>query len=149
MSNDRREGPEAPPRPSGPSGRRPLTLRLVSLAVGGLLVAPSLVACGSEHDGSEQTEQTVYCVDGDDQVVDEALCDESSPHAGSHFLMFAAAGYLVGSRLPTGGGRISPTDQAARAAAGLSATGRAAGTVVKSGGIGRGSSGSGDGSSGG
>ncbi|WP_420123407.1 hypothetical protein [Nakamurella sp.] len=135
-------------RPAVTPGRRPLTLRLVSLAVGGLLVTPSLAACGSDHDGTEQTEQTVYCVDGNDQVVDEALCDESNPGAGSHFLMFAAAGYLIGSRLPAGGSRIAPTDQAARSAAGLAATGRAAGTVVKSGGIGRGSSGS-DGSSGG
>lgn len=127
---------------SGP--RRPLSLRLVSMAVAGVLVAPSLVACGSDD---EQTDQTVYCVDQNDNVVDDSLCDETSTGSGSHFLMFAAAGYLLGSRLPAGGTRISPTDRAARAAAGLSATGRAAGTTVKSGGIGKGSTGS-DGSSG-
>ena len=124
--------------------RRPLSLRLVSMAVAGVLVAPSLVACGSDD---EQTEQTVYCVDQNDTVVDESLCDETSTSSGSHFLMFAAAGYLLGSRLPSGGTRISPTDQAARSAAGLSSTGRAAGTTVKSGGIGKGSTGS-NGSSG-
>lgn len=126
--------------------RRPLSLRLVCMAAAGVLVAPSLAACGSDHDG-EQTEQTVYCVDQNDNVVDDSMCDETSTHSGSHFLMFAAAGYLLGSRLPAGGSRISPTDKAARSAAGLSSTGRAAGTTVKSGGIGKGSTGS-DGSSG-
>lgn len=113
------------------------------MAAAGVLVAPSLVACGSDHDG-EQTEQTVYCVDANDNVVDNSLCDETttSTGSGSHFLMFAAAGYLLGSRLPSGGTRISPTDKAARTAAGLSSTGRAAGTTVKSGGIGKGSTGS-------
>lgn len=124
--------------------RRPLSLRLVSMAVAGVLVAPSLVACGSDD---EQSEQTVYCVDANDNVVDDSLCDETNTSSGSHFLMFAAAGYLLGSRLPSGGTRISPTDKAARSAAGLSSTGRAAGTTVKSGGIGKGSTGS-NGSSG-
>lgn len=114
------------------------------MAVAGVLVTPSLAACGSDD---ERTDQTVYCVDQNDNVVDESLCDDTSTSSGSHFLMFAAAGYLLGSRLPTGGTRISPTDKSARTAAGLSSTGRAAGTTVKSGGIGKGSTGS-DGSSG-
>lgn len=104
----------------------------------GVLVVPSVAACSSSG-----TEQQAYCVDANNQVVDEVNCDESHGYGGGlFFLMLASGGYGRGSVINGGGARINPADSAARAAAGLPATGRAAGTTVKAGGIGHGSGGS-------
>lgn len=120
--------------------RRPLRLRLVSMAVSGVLVVPSLAACSSS--GGE--EQTAYCVNAENQVVDDSNCDESRGYGGGSFFLFmAVGGFGRGSYIPTGGGtRINPADPAARASAGLPTTGKAAGTTVRSGGVGKGSGGS-------
>lgn len=128
-----------PERPA--QERRPLRLRLVSMAVAGVLVVPSLAACGSDNDGEDQT---AYCVNAENQVVDDSNCDESRGYGGGSFFLFmAVGGFGRGSYIPNNyGTRIDPRNPAARASAGLPATGRAAGTTVKSGGIGKGSGGS-------
>ncbi|MBM9468354.1 hypothetical protein [Nakamurella leprariae] len=124
-----------------PLERRPLRLRLVTLAAAGALVVPSVAACSSD-----EADQTAYCVDQDNQVVDDSNCDESRGYGGGlFFLMMAAGGFGRGSVIPSSAmysSRINPADSAARAGAGLPATGRAAGTTIKSGGIGKGGGGS-------
>ena len=123
--------------------RRPLRPRLIGLAVSGVLVVPSVAACGSRGE-----EQTAYCVDANNQVVDDSNCDESNGYGGGLFFLFlATGGFGRGAVIPTGGGtRINPADSGARVAAGLPGTGKAAGTTIRSGGIGKGSGGSGSGS---
>lgn len=122
------------------SERRPLRLRLIGMAVSGVMVVPSVAACGS----AGQDEQTTYCVDADNQVVDDSNCDEANGYGGGLFFLFlATGGFGRGSIIPTAGGtRINPADSTARVNAGLPGTGRAAGTTVRSGGIGKGSGGS-------
>lgn len=121
--------------------RRPRHLRLVSLAASGVLVVPSLVGCGS----GGSSDQTAYCVDANNQVVDDSNCDESHGYGGGLFFLYlAGGGFGRGSYIPTtaGGARINPADTSARVNAGLPGTGKAAGTTIRSGGIGKGSGGS-------
>ncbi|WP_111765777.1 hypothetical protein [Nakamurella deserti] len=120
--------------------RRPLRPRLIGLALSGVLVVPSVAACGSSGDDDEQT---AYCVDANNQVVDDSNCDERNGYGGGFFFLFlATGGFGRGSYIPTTGGtRINPADSAARVRAGLPGTGKAAGTTIRSGGIGKGSGG--------
>lgn len=119
--------------------RRPLRPRLIGLALSGVMVVPSVASCGSS--GAE--EQTAYCVDADNQVVDDSNCDESRGYGGGFFfLLLAGGGFGRGSVIPAAGTtRINPADSRARVSAGLPATGRAAGTTIRSGGIGKGAGG--------
>jgi hypothetical protein len=129
-------------------GRRPRRLQLVSLAMTGVLVMPGLTACGSD-----EPDRRAYCVDENNQVVDDSYCDDGYHGGGGgggfFFLMLASGSFGRGSVIPSSavyGSRINPADTAARTRAGLPGTGRAAGTTIRSGGIGSGSSG-GDGDS--
>jgi hypothetical protein len=121
------------------SERRPLRPRLIGMALSGVLVVPSLASCGN----SGGDEQTAYCVDANNQVVDDSNCDESHGYGGGLFFLFlATGGFGRGSFIPSvGGTRINPADTTARVNAGLPGTGRAAGTTIRSGGIGKGSGG--------
>ncbi|GGL86340.1 hypothetical protein [Nakamurella endophytica] len=120
--------------------RRPLRLRLVSMAAAGALVVPSLAACSSN-----QGDQRAYCVNAQNQVVDDSYCDQGHNYGGGlFFLLLASGAFNRGAYIPSGayyGSRINPADRTARVNAGLPATGRAAGTTIRSGGIGKGSGG--------
>jgi hypothetical protein len=115
--------------------RRPLRPRLIGMVLSGVLVVPSVAACGSDGDD----DQTAYCVDANNQVVDDSNCDESNGYGGGFFFLFLGGGSYIPAAAGT---RINPADSAARTRAGLPATGKAAGTTVRSGGIGKGSGGS-------
>ena len=106
-----------------------------------------LAGCGG---GNDENAQRVYCVDKQDQVVDDAQCQEAERHGGFigglpfFFLLggFGGHSYLPGQRIPsqyTGGAtRINPSDTTARSGAGLPGTGKVASGTRISGGIGSG-----------
>jgi hypothetical protein len=113
--------------------RAALTTTVLTTAATGFLAG-----CGV---GGEE-EQVAYCTDEDGKIVDDEFCDDgyNGPGAGFFFLYLGGfgRGLPVGTVLPSGGTRISPTDTAARQRAGLPGTGKVnAGTRV-SGGIGSG-----------
>jgi hypothetical protein len=87
-------------------------------------------------------DQVAYCTDQDGKVVDDSYCDDGyhGPGAGFFFLYLGGfgRGLPVGTVLPRGGTRISPTDTAARANAGLPRTGKVSAGTRVSGGIGSG-----------
>lgn len=107
-----------------------------------ILASGTLTGCGA------QEETVVYCVDENDEVVDENLCDQDSGStSGGGFFFFMAGNY--GSGLQPGtkldrsaGSRFSPTDTAARKSAGLPETGKVStgksGTYFRQGGFGSG-----------
>jgi hypothetical protein len=92
--------------------------------------------------GGEEDEQVAYCTDQDGKIVDDEYCDDGyhGPGAGFFFLYLGGfgRGLPVGSVLPAGGTRISPTDAAARRSAGLPSTGKVTGGTRVSGGLGSG-----------
>jgi len=113
--------------------RAALTTTVLTTAATGFMAG-----CGV---GGEE-EQVAYCTDEDGKIVDDEFCDDgyNGPGAGFFFLYLGGfgRGLPVGTVLPSGGTRISPTDTAARQRAGLPGTGKVnAGTRV-SGGIGSG-----------
>jgi hypothetical protein len=83
----------------------------VGLSVVPLLAASFLAGCGEE--------ETAYCVDQDDQVVENRLCDDEYDGVGAPGLFFwyfgGVGGLRVGQRVPAGGERISASDRAALA----------------------------------
>ncbi|HBV09975.1 hypothetical protein ACFO7V_15120 [Glutamicibacter bergerei] len=110
---------------------------LPAVATAAALVLSSCASDAGSNSGFESTpEDTVYCVDQDNVVVDEAQCNDaqgsSAHHGGSGIgtaLMFFmigryAGGLRPGTRLdPTQSTqRFSTTDNAARTKAGLSGT---------------------------
>ena len=92
--------------------------------------------------GEEEEEQVAYCTDENGEIVDEDYCDDgySGPGAGFFFLYLGGfgRGLPVGTVLPSGGTRISPTDTVARQRAGLPANGKVSPGTRVSGGIGSG-----------
>lgn len=133
----------------------PRTRRIALPAVAALA---ALVLAGCADDQFESTpSDTVYCVDEDNTIVDESRCDDTSTgHGGgggsalAWFLIGRYAGGLsVGSRLDPAmsTSRFAANDSAARAAAGLSSTGRVSNGISastgKAAGFGKGSGGSG------
>ena len=113
-----------------------------------------LAACGTEGDDDENA-QTVYCVDEQDQVVDEDECEEAERNGGyiggfPYFFMLGNFGgnrYSVGQRIPsqyTGAAtRVNPSDTSARSRAGLPSSGKVSSGTRISGGIGSGGGGGG------
>ncbi|GAA4729163.1 hypothetical protein GCM10023328_04600 [Modestobacter marinus] len=100
--------------------------------------------------GEEQEAERVYCVDEQDQVVDEEQCEEAERNGGFvggvpfFFLLggFGGNRYSVGQTIPqqyTGAAtRVNPSDTTARSRAGLPGSGRVTSGTRISGGIGTG-----------
>ncbi len=113
--------------------RAALTTTVLTTAATGFMAG---CAVGGEED------QVAYCTDEDGKIVDDEYCDDgyNGPGAGFFFLYLGGfrSGLPVGSVLPSGGTRISPTDTAARQRAGLPGTGRVSAGTRVSGGIGSG-----------
>ncbi len=116
-----------------------------------------LTACGTEADDENEARE-VYCVDEQDQVVEDEQCEEAERNGGFvggvpfFFLLggFGGNRYSVGQTIPrqyTGAAtRVNPSDTSARSRSGLPSRGKVASGSRISGGIGSGSVG---GSSGG
>jgi hypothetical protein len=117
--------------------RSALTTTVLATAATGFLAG-----CGTDDD---EQEQVAYCTDEDGEIVDDDYCDDGyrGPGAGLFFLYLGGfrPGLPVGTVLPAGGTRISPTDTAARQRAGLPATGKVSGGTRVTGGIGSGTGG--------
>jgi hypothetical protein len=117
------------------------TVSLTGAAVG------FLAGCGN---GEDDRAREVYCVDGQDRVVDDAQCEEAERHGGFigglpfFFLLggFGGNRYAVGQTIPrqyTGAAtRVNPSDATARSRSGLPSTGKVASGTRISGGIGSG-----------
>ena len=117
-----------------------------------------LTACGGGG-GDDNEAREVYCVDEQDNVVDEDQCEEAERNGGIglgglpfFFLLGSFGGnrYSVGQRIPqqytTAGTRVNPSDTAARSRNGLPSTGKVTSGTRVSGGIGSGSAGGSSGS---
>jgi hypothetical protein len=114
--------------------RAALTTTVLTTAATGFMAG-----CGV---GSGDEEQVAYCTDEDGKIVDDEYCDDgyNGPGAGFFFLYLGGfrSGLPVGTVLPSGGTRISPTDTVARQRAGLPSTGKVSAGTRVSGGIGSG-----------
>lgn len=108
----------------------------------------ALAGCGGEENPE------VYCVNGENEVIDEDLCDHTNGSYNAHgsyvpyFLFVGDVGghrYSSGQKIPSDyisrGQRISPTNATARANAGLPKTGPVSSGTRISGGIGTGKAG--------
>jgi len=127
------------------------TVGLTGAAVG------FLAACGT---GQDDEAREVYCVDEQDQVVDDDQCEEAERNGGFvggvpfFFLVggFGGNRYSVGQTIPstyTGAAtRVNPSDSTARRNSGLASSGKVTSGSRISGGIGSGGIGSGGGSGG-
>ena len=115
--------------------RAALTTTVLTTAATGFMA-------GCAAGGEEEEEQVAYCTDENGEIVDDDYCDDDyrGPGAGLFFLYLGGfgRGLPVGTVLPSGGTRISPTDTAARQAAGLPGTGKVSAGTRVSGGIGSG-----------
>ena len=113
--------------------RAALTTTVLTTAATGFMAG-----CGV---GGEE-DQVAYCTDEDGKIVDDEFCDDgyNGPGAGFFFLYLGGfrSGLPVGTVLPRGGTRISPTDTTARQRAGLPGSGRVSAGTRVSGGIGSG-----------
>ncbi|MGY1750538.1 hypothetical protein [Modestobacter sp. SYSU DS0511] len=128
------------------------TVSLTGAAMGFL----SACGTGGYASGDDDAEaERVYCVDEQDQVVDDELCEEAETNGGyvggfPYFFLLGGFGgnrYAVGQTIPqqyTGAAtRVNPSDTSARTRAGLPGSGRVSSGTRVSGGIGSGRVGSG------
>ncbi|MFB9235764.1 hypothetical protein ACFFWC_09435 [Plantactinospora siamensis] len=99
----------------------------------------AFLATGLAGCGSGRSDRYVNCIDRNGRVVDPAFCEDRS---SAYWYYLASRRYGVGSSVPGDytRTRINPSDQAARAAAGMPKTGNVGGTKISSGGFGKGSS---------
>ena len=116
-----------------------------------------LTACGTGGEDDNEARE-VYCVDEQDQVVDDDQCEEAERHGGFvgglpfFFLLggFGGNRFSPGQTIPrqyTGAAtRLNPSDSSARSRAGMPSTGKVASGTRISGGIGKGSVGGSSGS---
>ena len=116
-----------------------------------------LTACGTGGENDEEARE-VYCVDEQDQVVDDDQCEEAERNGGfvgglPFFFLIGGFGgnrYSVGQTIPrqytTAANRVNPSDSTARRSAGLPTSGKVASGTRISGGIGKGSVGGSSGS---
>ena len=113
--------------------RAALTTTVLTTAATGFMAS-----CGV---GGEE-DQVAYCTDENGKVVDDKYCDDGyhGPGAGFFFLYLGGfgRGLPIGTVLPRGGTRISPTDTTARRSAGLPGSGKVSAGTRVSGGIGSG-----------
>ena len=113
-----------------------------------------LTACGGGGGEDENEAREVYCVDEQDNVVDEDQCEEAERNGGIgvgglpfFFLLgnFGGNRYGVGQRIPqqyTGSAtRVNPSDTTARSRNGLPRSGTVASGTRISGGLGAGGAG--------
>ncbi len=118
-----------------------------------------LTACGGGGGDDDNEAREVYCVDEQDNVVDEDQCEEAERNGGIglgglpfFFLLgnFGGNRYSVGQRIPSQytstGTRVNPSDTAARSRSGLPSSGKVTSGSRVSGGIGSGGAGGSSGS---
>jgi hypothetical protein len=118
-----------------------LSAAFLGLASGGV------AACDSQPDEDE----VFYCVDENENIVDEDNCDDTRARSGGvgflplFFLAHSSRypkGLRPGTKVPAGGAKFAYNDAAARSQWGLPSTGRVANGTVKTGSVGKGGSGS-------
>ena len=83
----------------------------VRLSIVPLLAASFLAGCGDD-------EETAYCVDENDEVVENRYCDDEYDGVstgGAFFWYFGATGALKRGQRVSGGDRVSASDRAALA----------------------------------
>ena len=109
-----------------------------------------LTACGAGGENENEARE-VYCVDEQDQVVDDEQCEEAERNGGfvgglPFFFLIGGFGgnrYSVGQTIPrqytTAANRVNPSDTSARSRSGLPSSGKVASGSRISGGIGSGS----------
>jgi hypothetical protein len=74
------------------------------------LLAGAFTGCGGDED-----EETAYCVDEDNQVVDNRNCDDDRTSGGFFWLFGGFGAARIGQTLPSGGERIRASDKDALA----------------------------------
>jgi hypothetical protein len=100
----------------------------VRLSIVPLLAASFLAGCGDD-------EETAYCVDENDEVVENRYCDDEydgTSNAGVFFWYFGASGALSRGQRVSGGERVSASDRAALAKRGGFGSRSSSGGVGKS-----------------
>ena len=111
-----------------------------------------LTACGSGSENDNEARE-VYCVDEQDQVVDDDQCEEAERNGGfvgglPFFFLIGGFGgnrYSVGQTIPRQytqvATRVNPSDTSARSRNGLPSNGKVSSGSRISGGLGAGSAG--------
>jgi hypothetical protein len=112
--------------------------QVVTIGTVGALAAAFSAGCGDD------SSETAYCIDQNEEVVENQYCDNDSN--GSYFWFFSSGGYARGQSVAgQSGERISTTNKAALASRnGFGSTGKSTGgssVGVKTGSSGGGSSG--------
>ena len=132
------------------SNRAKAAITTVSLTGAAMGLLTACGAGGGEYENENEARE-VYCVDEQDNVVDDEQCEEAERNGGFigglpfFFLLgnFGGNRYGVGQRIPqqyTGQAtRVNPSDTTARSRNGLPSNGRVTSGTRISGGIGSGS----------
>lgn len=98
---------------SDPSAHARLRSQAVRLTAVPLLAAAFLAGCGSDEDDATQT---AYCVNAQDEVVDNENCDEGRSGGGAFFVFFGGSALRGGpigrGSVLRGGERVSTLDRA-------------------------------------